>query len=560
MTKKRIFEFFSKRKKEFFIFFAFLFLTLIFTYPVIIHFNTHQAGDGGDGLQNLWNFWWMKKAIFENFENPYFTNYLHHPNGTTLVLHTLSPLSSFFGAFLSFFISDVAAYNLIFFLTFSLTGFSMYLLTFYLTKSRITSFFAGCTFTFCPYHLAHGLGHLNLISLQWLPFFSLYLIKSLKESRKRNLVLTVLFFILTFLSDFYYAVFCLLIAFLIIIFFLFFNKKNYKQIIVKGFLIFSSSFIILSPLLFYFGKVIKESKFTLSHDPEFWSADFLSFFIPSKIQFMGKYFQDITNLFSGNIAENGNYLGYTLIFLALIGLFSRHKKEKWILVTSFFGVIIFFVLALGVHFHFRGIVTQVWLPYKFLYKFVPGFSFTGVPTRFSVLVLFFLAILAAFGLKKITALKIKSKFFKNFLLFLIFLLIGFEFLVFPFPVTKVEKPGIMRDISQEEGDFAIIDLDPNPSKRLYHQTLHQKKMIEGYISRKTVKSENFIENTPVIAELYGKKPITKETPAGEEALEVLRRFDVKYVIIKKGEKMDLVKRYELQKKYQTKEDDIYLVK
>lgn len=43
----------------------FLLMTLVLTYPLASYFSAHLAGDSGDGWQNVWNMWWMNKALME---------------------------------------------------------------------------------------------------------------------------------------------------------------------------------------------------------------------------------------------------------------------------------------------------------------------------------------------------------------------------------------------------------------------------------------------------------------------------------------------------------------
>ena len=55
----------------------FLVLTLINTYPLFKNLTTHQLGDGGDGTEFMWNFWWMKHSL-TNLQNPYYIDSLIH--------------------------------------------------------------------------------------------------------------------------------------------------------------------------------------------------------------------------------------------------------------------------------------------------------------------------------------------------------------------------------------------------------------------------------------------------------------------------------------------------
>ena len=57
-----------------------------------------------------------------------------------------------------------------------LAGYATYLLVRHLTGMRAAAFVAGLIFAFCPYHFAHLLGQLNLVSLQWIPFYVLALL------------------------------------------------------------------------------------------------------------------------------------------------------------------------------------------------------------------------------------------------------------------------------------------------------------------------------------------------------------------------------------------------
>ena len=36
---------------------------VLLTFPLIRSFSTHFFTDRGDGLQNVWNMWWVDKAI-----------------------------------------------------------------------------------------------------------------------------------------------------------------------------------------------------------------------------------------------------------------------------------------------------------------------------------------------------------------------------------------------------------------------------------------------------------------------------------------------------------------
>ncbi|HEC49924.1 MAG TPA: hypothetical protein ENI40_02055, partial [Candidatus Desulfofervidus auxilii] len=167
----------NEKKTLFTVLIGYVFITLLMTYPLVFHLTTHIPGDAGDGHQNLWNIWHFKKRLL-NFQNPFYTNYLYYPIGVKLIFHT-------YGVFNNLLVlpfnNIVLAYNFIVLFSFVMSAMGMYFLSFYLTQDKFGSFIAGVIFSFCPYKFAHLLGHLNLVSTEWIPFYILYLIKTFKE-------------------------------------------------------------------------------------------------------------------------------------------------------------------------------------------------------------------------------------------------------------------------------------------------------------------------------------------------------------------------------------------
>ncbi|MDQ3929940.1 MAG: hypothetical protein M3328_12450, partial [Chloroflexota bacterium] len=156
-------------------------LTIALTWPVAAKLFTEVPG-GGDAWQHIWNLWWVKQALLVEHTNPYHTNLLYYPEGVSLYFHTLVLTAGLVGIPLQLFgFNLIATYNLVLLSTFVLAGYGMYLLCMYLTRHAWASFVGGIVFAFSPYHLAHMSGHMNLASLQWLPFYVLALLKSFES-------------------------------------------------------------------------------------------------------------------------------------------------------------------------------------------------------------------------------------------------------------------------------------------------------------------------------------------------------------------------------------------
>lgn len=350
----KVFLFIQNKKKEiaYYVLIALLYLlaTLILTYPLFFRINTHLAGDGGDAFVFSWNIWWYKYSVFGLQQSPYYTNMLYAPFGTSLFFHSLTPINTFLLSlpFLKF-LSASAIYNLLLIFSFVASGLGMYFLTFYFTKNKLISFIAGFLFTFCPYHFAHSGGHLNLISMQWLPFFVLFLFKFKDKPAIRNAVFLILFLLLNTLTSWYYGIFCF---FFLAIFLIYFCRKIdriFIQRLVIGLVIF---FILLSPILIPILAYQHSGIMIEGHPPDVFSADLLSFFVPGALMPRGGYFEDIWSNFSGNNGENANYVGY-LILLSAIFIFLARKKDKNVIFFSL-SALTFFIFSLGYRLHVNG--------------------------------------------------------------------------------------------------------------------------------------------------------------------------------------------------------------
>lgn len=511
----------------------FLLVSLIFTYPGITKFTTHAIGDRFDTFQNIWNIWWMKKALLELHQNPYFTDYLFHPHGITLVFQTMNPFNGIIALPLHSVFNLITVYNIILVASFVLTGYFMYLLAYYLTKHRTASVLAGLIFTLCPYHTAHALAHLQLVSMQFIPLYILYLFKSFDTPRKRYPRLAALFLVLTALCSWYYLFFLAIFTGLYALY-RWIRRQNSIRFIVKTSVpIVALTLIALSPIFIGMIRSVVTHDFIGAHPPRGLSADLSSFFIPGQVQTLGRFFTTITATYGPLREEYGNYIGYTVLILAILGFIKMRRTD---LRVAFLAVsaVIFFVLSLGWNLHFFGhSLDSVSLPYQWLHRFCFFFQFTGVPERFSAMMMFCMSLLATFGLVWISKHIHGRKF--GLLAALIFLLLLMEYITIPFTVSRLPHSTFYDEMADDGYDYAIVDI-PSCANSLYAQIFHGKRLMAGYVTRRTVAAVNFLEKTPIINNLYSQSPTANgfdTLPADEVrnlAAEACRRYNIGYVI------------------------------
>lgn len=514
---------------------GFVMLTLVLTYPAVFYLRDRFIGDGYDGFQNVWNMWWMRKALFELHVNPYFTDRLFHPQGVSLILHTFNPFNALLSLPLQAVFSMTVTYNIVVLFSFAASGITMYYLARYLTGSRMGAFIAGAVFTFSPYHFAHGLGHLQLIAMQWLPVYILFVLITLDRGGLINSFLAALFLLLTTMCSWYYAAFGLMFTAGIVAVRV--RRLWRTPTILRDLAIGMAAYaVVIAPLALVMLRTMHAEPHVGAHNPATWAADLVSFFVPGEISTFRELTWRIWSQWSGNAAENSSFLGYAALAATVYGVWRRPRARFW-------GVsaLVFAVLSMGPYLRIMGTQTAVRLPYLLLYKLVPPFRITGVPVRFDVMVRLCMGIAIAFGVghwmarlgfRDGSAWRARVKRIAVPVLLLVLILI--EYASVPIQMIKVDVPSFYHVMREEPDDYAVIDV-PNNERWwfeliMYASTIHEKKLVAGYVARFPTQRLEFLRSTPVVSTLLSNNRIPPESVSPSRAREVLNELDVRYII------------------------------
>ncbi len=168
-------------------------------------------------------------------------------------------------------------------------------------------------------------------------------------------------------------------------------------------------------------------------------------------------------------------------------------------------------------------------PYSILHQLFPGFDGLRVPSRFVIMVIFSVSILASFGVLKILA-HVRSYSGKVVSVALLSVFILIESASFPIPAPSVAVghniPEVYKWLANQEGDFAIMELPlPGQTKDLwketqymYYSTYHWKRLVNGY-SGYFPTSYNYLYTE-------GMKDFPSDTSIG-----LLRQLGIKYLIL-----------------------------
>ncbi|HEX2757271.1 MAG TPA: hypothetical protein VHP60_02095, partial [Thermoanaerobaculia bacterium] len=172
---------------------AFLGLTVLMTWPWVLHMRDH-ASDAGDPYLVSWTLWW---DFFQTFHDP---QNLFHGNVSFPMKYSLAFSEHNYGIALPFFplfalgVRPLTVHGLAMLLGFALAGYGTFRLTRTLTGSTGAAWVAGIAYAFVPYRFGQ-MPHLPYLFSGWIPILLEALVLFVRErSRKRAAWLGAAFF------------------------------------------------------------------------------------------------------------------------------------------------------------------------------------------------------------------------------------------------------------------------------------------------------------------------------------------------------------------------------
>ncbi len=155
-------------------------MSIVWTWPLVLHFSDHIPGAGGDNYSFLWNLWWMRKALSAPELEFFQSRYLFSPFGIDLISHPHAAMQGYLSATALGGMSIVASANLYVIVSVFLNAVCAYALAFDLVRRRQSALLAGVAFGGSPYVAAHLFGHFDLLTAWVVPLFALCLRRSLR--------------------------------------------------------------------------------------------------------------------------------------------------------------------------------------------------------------------------------------------------------------------------------------------------------------------------------------------------------------------------------------------
>ena len=589
-----------------------------FTWPLPLHLTSAFVGPiGGDLGVYVWNLWVFRHEIVAHGNFPFITlEILPLAGPVPLTLHNYTTAANAAAFFLLPLFGTVGTFNLLTLLSSAVAAYAMFLLTRHTTGDSSAAWIAGLAFGFCPFMNARATEHFSLIQAAPLPLFVLVFDRFRQRPSFHLAVATGACVAWAFLSDPYYAVYCLLISGAMLVsaacdlriahvrtlpwlrhaltalllcfagliagivirgggrFDLFGIQVSmtrlYTPVLAFTVLLLARlwlslrphvSFVgqlpplravavlgltcavLLSPVLSALSLEFRQSGWI--NPPTLWrssppGADALSFFLPNPLHPWWRHLVEsgLTRE-PGGFVENVVAIPWTVIVIVTIGavIAWRRLPRFWIVFTALFAL-----LTLGPFVHVGGVLTYVPGPWALL-RYVPVIGAARMPQRFAIVVMIGMAMLVAHVVRDL-----RSRARRPWVVTaVITVILALEIVPAPRPLYSASVPSVYEIIARDPRPVRVLNLpfglrdglnshgNTNAASQ-YYQTVHQKPIMGGYLSRLPKEAVDVYWARPVIRTLL--KLSAGEVRSAEKTREVValahekrQDLNIGYVVI-----------------------------
>ncbi len=559
----------SRRSKAFLIFglvlLLFIGMTLFYTRPLVLKADDHTMRENsGDTLFHIYVLSWTAHSLRTNPFN-LFNATIFYPNRYTLAYSDHDFMSSLIALpVMALTHNGILGFNFVILISFIISALGAYLLVYHLTRDHLAGFAGGIMFGFPMYKLAH-ITHMQLVSTGFLPLSMLCL--HLFTERKKP-VYALLFSASTvalFWTVWSYGFFLAFAILIYLVVLAFFHRRKILAILrrrapqaerrqaYRWVATLVGSFVLIGLVLLPFIlPYLRASKLNPNFQRDIsevysYSADVSDFLVAPPQSLVWGEATDVLRpdpYTRGNGAERSLFAGlvpYLLAAAGIVYLHGRGRSKRFLLWFYVILGVLAGVMCLGVALYVFGRHAGIWMPYRLLYRFFPGFKAIRTPSRMFVLVLLSLTVLGGFGVKWLRK-KLEGRLDRIAAAALVIaLLVVMAVEVMPTGIemkrmeTRDEFPTVYSWLAGRRGDaptafFPLAPYNPEaPSgmddlayvgmepQRDYHNIANWKKMLNGYSGYTPVSYKDAVR-------------YTRAFPSAR-SLSFLRGLGIEYVVI-----------------------------
>jgi hypothetical protein len=354
-------------------------LTGLMTYPQIAHLD--RVPDLGDPLFSMWRMAWTAHQLPRDPLHLFDGN-MFHPERLTLAYSDSILLPAVAASpFLWFGAPTVMVYNVLMLATFVLAGVAMFVLVRALTGRAPAALVAAVVFSFYPFRFEHY-SHFELMFSFWMPLVLLAVHRTLAFGRIRDGALTAAAFAGQVFSCIYFGIFLAvyLAPFWAVV------AIGWRRV-RRGLAPLALGAVLAGMALAPLAVPYVEARQTVGER----STDETMYYSALPRDYLNPHWSSATySAFRRDPRpERELFPGILAVTLALIALWPPVSVSR---LAYGVGLLFAFDASLGFHGY----------SYAFLYRFVPAFHSLRVPARISMMVGCSLAVLAGYGIARLT--------------------------------------------------------------------------------------------------------------------------------------------------------------
>jgi hypothetical protein len=524
-------------------------IALLALDQLIWHFSTAMPGivqlQASNDLQPsefdifFWNLWWVRHAIFDLHVSPLYTNFVVYPFVSPLAGHTLALLWGILSAPVQMMVGLIATFNAIVVLSFVLAGTAMYAFVRQHVQRGSVALLAGLIFAFTPAMVQRAsLGHLDKISIFWLPLCLLLWDKVLETRRWTWAVITGLCLYLAWLTDFQQTMWALLLLgpYAIFTFLRMNSQADQASTLKRASARFAASAVefirLVAPLALAF---IVPALFAPL--PQLLEANQLNY-PPARVEDTAYFAFQVQQLFTRS--DNGDFtIGLLLPLLTLISipLFRRDgERWFWLIVAA-----ICFILALGPFIEMGG--ARIDLPYTLLHRLLGNQYRT--PMRFMTPAVLALTMVVCLTLERSVfrwKWLVDRVWVQRVLAAGLMVLFIWDYDLWkPFPITIMPDYQTYRSIAQAPGDFAVLELPIGVRTGFavvgrgetlqYYAPFHEHPTPTGYLSRLPNEVLDTFYSDPLLGALTLSHGLPPQVEVDAQLSQLIRDWNIGYVVL-----------------------------
>jgi hypothetical protein len=495
-------------------------LAVVVTFPLIGRLRHHlvKVIGANDPVCFAWNNWWIYHALVNLHGKPYFTDFLLVPFPLDLRLHTLG---LFYGVVSVPFVpllGPVAVVNLQIFVTVMLNGYAVFLLVRKWVGRADVALVCGGALAICPaiaFHLASG--RPSCAAIWPLALAQLFLMRLIEEPRWRNCLGFAGFLVVLLAVDQQMPIFGGMFFFLYLAGVAatrpdrLFNRRMF------GYGLAVLVLVAYPIRILYVRPFFQTPGYTVPHPSEALVYSFSLGFLLNPRNYWGVF-------------------GF-LLPLGLVTAVAVVRRER----RAVFGIA---CAILGLSLTLGPVIRGTHIPMPFaLLRRLPGLSMFRAPYRFQILAALGMTIALAVGLTHLLSRLLPDRRLARSVLAGLALLVLCDAVVhrsiYGFATHAIQVEPIYQRIAQTPGDFLVLeipvgvrsgtDVIGRGDDLMLYQTVHGKRLINGYLSRVPLVALDYYRKSPALMFLANERPPPGDVAADLEAR--MRALHVGFVLV-----------------------------